>query len=751
MRGSFGDRPGAAAGPPVRLSPARPRSPAAAVAASAFAGFLGAGVVDLAAILTRVSGAPARPIATLALGIYGTLGLCAAAVAWAVVRATLGALPGGARRLVDDVVFDGQLTAALFASVGGAVVLALGAAAAQGLFLGHMASRQLAVIATFGITLALVPIAAVAAFALRRPARAVAGLIPRPRWLPRTALVLLLLAAGGVLAGLAALSRADWRVLDLGWLEAAALALVLGLFHGLFWYVTRVGRRIQARLPVAVLRGLVAAAVIVLLVLAAGVPEGDPAYQAVDDGAIGLRSGLKMARTLTDRDGDGFSARFGGGDCDDHRADVFPGAEDKPGDGIDQDCQGGDAQGEAAPPVAATPPEPAVPLKPVAGAFKGNLLLISIDALRADRLGVAGYGRPAGHSLTPTLDGLARRGAYFRRVWSQAPNTPRSFPSLVTSRYPSDIAWQQRSLNYSPILPSNRTFFELLSRGGWKPIGIFSHFYFTADRGLSKAFAEWSNDDAGTIAESNKDIAAPRIVPRVVARLAKAAADHERFVLWTHLFEPHSSYMEHPEFPTSLRGVAGLEEKYDYEIAFVDRWLGKIIAALAETGLDKNTTVVIWADHGEAWGEHKRFFHGQDLTEEQLRVPLIIAVPGLAPVTVDDEVALVDVGATLLDLVGLPVPGAFRGRSLVPRLRGKPLPVRPVFAELLPATAWPHHEVMMVERGRKLTHRISDRRWDLHDLRTDPKQLRNLADDPRHHRLFEQLKSQVLRFEEGKR
>jgi arylsulfatase A-like enzyme len=756
MLGSSGDRLGAAAGPSRRAplaSLSLPPTPPWAVAASVFAGVLGTGVVDGALVLIRESGVTRWSLAALALGLYGALAIVAAVVAWGVVWATLTALPGGPRRLVEDVVFDGKLAAAILAGLGGAVFLGLTAAAAQGLFIGRMASRQLAVIATFGLTLALAPAGVVVALALGRPARAVAGAIPRGRRIPRTVLVLVALALGGTAAGLAALSRADWRVLDLGPLEAIPIAIGLAVGHGLFWYVWGPARRLHARLPRLAVSAVVVSAIPVLLAFGALVPEGSPVYEAIDDGSLGLRFAIKMARALTDRDGDGFSARFGGGDCDDHQPEVYPGAEDRPGDGIDQDCQGGDARPEAAEPVAAAaPPEPKTPVKPAAGAFTGNLLLISIDALRADRLGVAGYGRPSGKSLTPTLDALARRGTYFRRVWSQAPNTPRSFPSMVTSRYPSDIAWQQRSLNYSPILPSNRTFFERLARGGWKPIGIFSHFYFSADRGLSKAFAEWSNDGAGTIAESNKDIASPRIVPRVVARLTKAAAAHERFALWTHLFEPHSSYMEHPEFPTSGgRGAAALEEKYDYEIAYVDRWVGKILAALDQTGLAESTAVVVWADHGEAWGEHKRFFHGQDLTEEQLRVPLIIAVPGQTPATVEDEVGLVDVAPTLLDLVGLPAPATFRGRSLLPRVRGKPLPPRPVFAELLPASAWPRHETMIVDRGRKLTHRISDRRWDLHDLHNDPKQHRNLIDDPRHRRMAEELKGRLLRFEEGKR
>jgi arylsulfatase A-like enzyme len=293
--------------------------------------------------------------------------------------------------------------------------------------------------------------------------------------------------------------------------------------------------------------------------------------------------------------------------------------------------------------------------------------------------------------------------------------------------------------------------FEGLAGAGLKPLGIFSHFYFTSDRGISTGFAEWSNDGAGTIAESNKDSASPRIVPRVLARLQQAAQRHERFVLWTHLFEPHSSYMPHKEFPTELSGVPGLMEKYDYEIAFVDLWVAKLMAALDRLGLAKDTAVVVMADHGEAWGEHKVYFHGQDLFDEQLRVPLVIAVPGMAPRVIDDDTALVDVAPTLLDLVGAPIPPAMRGRSLLARLEGGPPAPHTVFGELLPATAWPHHAAMMVDGGHKIIHRISDRRWELYDLRRDPGEKKNLADDPGSRQTFETLRAKLLAFEERRR
>ena len=110
-----------------------------------------------------------------------------------------------------------------------------------------------------------------------------------------------------------------------------------------------------------------------------------------------------------------------------------------------------------------------------------------------------------------------------------------------------------------------------------------------------------------------------------------------------------------------------------------------------------------------------------------------------------------DVGATLLDLVGITPPASFRGRSLMPAIDGQPLPPRPLFGELLPASSWPKHEVMIVDQGKKLTHKITERRWELHDLASDPRQQKDLSGDPRHQKLLEALKAKLLAFEEGKR
>ncbi|HVZ87670.1 MAG TPA: sulfatase-like hydrolase/transferase [Polyangia bacterium] len=722
------------------------------VGASVLAGVCGAGVVDAAR--TAAGGAGILP---LVVGLYGAAAILCALAAQVVVDALDEARPREWRALRTDPRRDQAVVAGILAALAAALVIAVVAAVGQRVLVGKMASQKLATIAAGGLVVIGALPGAVVAVGLLPLWRRLAGALPRPRTLGATGSLLLALAGAGVLAFMFALSRADWRVLDLGPLYALAAAIVLGGGHGLFWFGTHVGRSLRARLPgvlgAALPLGLAVLAAIGLLI-GARLPESDPAFAAVADHGWGLPTLLSTARHLTDRDGDGYSARFGGGDCDDTRADVYPGAEDVPGDGIDQDCEGGDAKPVAKTAEAANPADeaaPIAPIKPRGDGFKGNILIVTIDAFRGDRLGVAGYGRPAGHSLTPTLDALARRGTYFRRVWSQAPNTPRSFPSILTSRYPTEIAWDKPTVNYPNLLPSNHTFFETLKAAGLDPIGIFSHFYFTADRGISRGFREWSDDGAGTIAESNKDIASPRIVPRVIARLQQAAAKHERFVLWTHLFEPHSSYMTHKEFPTSLSGVPGLMEKYDYEIAFTDLWVKKLFDALRAAGLEKDTAVVIMADHGEAWGEHKAYFHGSDLFDEQTRVPLIIAVPGQTPRVVNDQVELVDVAPTLLDLVGAPIPPAMHGRSLLPAIEGKSLPAVPIFAELMPATAWPHQAAMMVDGDHKIIHRVSDRRWELYDLAHDPGEKNNLAANPADAALFEKLRAKLITFEEQAR
>jgi arylsulfatase A-like enzyme len=232
----------------------------------------------------------------------------------------------------------------------------------------------------------------------------------------------------------------------------------------------------------------------------------------------------------------------------------------------------------------------------------------------------------------------------------------------------------------------------------------------------------------------------------VEARLAELARSKKRFALFVHLFEPHSTYMVHEEFP--LPAKASLAEKYDAEIAFADRWAGRVLDAIEKNGLADRTLVVAMSDHGEAFGIHrvagqKMYFHGQTLYDELLRVPLLVRLPGAKPIAIDDPVMLVDVGPTILDALGVKVPDKMVGRSLLARVFDLPLEPRPVFAQLLPAPSWNHKWMAMVTADgvHKFIYRMSDRSFELYNLKTDPQETRNLyAAQPA---LAEKLKEQL--------
>lgn len=628
------------------------------------------------------------------------------------------------RRLVEDAALDQTVAATMLAACLAGAAFVPGVASLALRLVGATARKSTGALLLGAGALALLPVLALTCYPLFRATRRLLGWLPRPRRLSVTlalALILLLGAAGGLVLIVA--TKLDWRVLPTGaFLQAGifALAFVIG-----YLLLARMRPPRRARF-LTVIGSLAGAA----LIWATTLPRSDRTLALLADESLGARWLAAGARFLGDRDGDGYAAILGGGDCNDRDPRIHPGAHDEPGDGIDENCLGGDARAEA---VAVPPVETA---SDAAARFRwqGNILLIAIDTLRADRLGTAGYLRRGGRSLTPRIDALARQGIAFRRAYAQAPNTPRSFPSLFVSRLPSEIRWDQPFQNYPVVQPENVTIFEALADAGYDTVGISSHFFFTAERGITQGFREYDNEGALSIKDSNHDVAAPRIVPRVVARLSAQKAAGKPFVLFAHLFEPHSTYMEHPELPVTAHGLEGLEEKYDYEIAFVDRYVGEIVDALDREGLANDTMVVLFSDHGEAFGAHRyggerMFFHGQTLYDELLHVPLIVRLPGAAPAAVDTPVMLLDLAPTLLAAVKAKVPPAFQGRSLLAALLGERLQPAPVYAELERAPAWDHAAKMLIdEDGKtKVIYRTSDNQFELYDLATDPNELHDLA------------------------
>lgn len=510
---------------------------------------------------------------------------------------------------------------------------------------------------------------------------------------------------------------------------------------------------------VAYRSGVPAAGVIVIVATFAGAAtwtSSSPEMRAATLKHSALVSMIaKGLQKTTDSDGDGYASHWGGNDCDDTNDQIYPGAKDKPGNGIDESCSGADAE----PPKGKDHES----RKVVARAFDAasaaakrasenlpdppkNLVVLLIDTLRIDHLGYAGYER----DTSPHIDALARESSVFMNTYATSPHTPRSIPAIFISKYPSRTSWRGAQYNYPRVQPDNTSFAEILQEKGHQNFAFSSHHYFQEKRGLGQGFDVWDNSEFGTISESNDDMASPRIWKKTEPKIDELANSDKPFTLFVHLFDPHAKWIHHDEYPFE-RGNSPEERhkaSYDSEIKYVDAYVGKIVDKLKATGLWDKSIVVLVSDHGEAFNEHGYFFHGQTLYNEVVRVPLLIRVPGWFHRKIETPVSILDVPPTVVDLMGYTPEADWDGQSLMPLMLGEaPAQNRPVFSELLPYTSWKEHHKAVVVDNMKFISILSAGTEELYDLEADPGETKNLASErpdeaERMRKLIEQFQNQ---------
>lgn len=436
---------------------------------------------------------------------------------------------------------------------------------------------------------------------------------------------------------------------------------------------------------------------------------------------------VQAIHAATDLDRDGYSTVLGGGDCNDFDPDIHPGAFDWPDDGIDQDCNG--HQATLAPPAPRVyAPVPAqVPENP-------NVLLITIDALRADHLGCYGYPRPT----TPNLDALARESVRFDNAWAHAPSTRYSVPAILIGRYPSTIAvnndWH---VHWPPqVLPSNRLISEILKDRGYHTSAFLSYYYFEPGWGLNQGFDDYDYHlytlhSVGGNPAATQGSSARQLADEDIAYIAKHK--DQKFFLWTHYYDTHYMFARHPDQPVTNFGNSEID-LYDGEIRYTDIELGRVFDALKQAGLWDKTIIIITSDHGDGFGEHgipKSQRHGYHLYRNETKVPLIIRVPGLAPRVVEEPVGHIDILPTLLNALRQPASAEpqLLGDSVFGLMLGQKSPQpRKVYQEV-----WyegPTSRKAVVTQDWHLIYNvIPDDTVELYDERSDPAENHDLAGD----------------------
>jgi arylsulfatase A-like enzyme/Tfp pilus assembly protein PilF len=368
-----------------------------------------------------------------------------------------------------------------------------------------------------------------------------------------------------------------------------------------------------------------------------------------------------------------------------------------------------------------------------------NIILVTFDTTRADRLGLYGYQG----GMTAGFDEFARRGVVFDRAYSPAPTTLPSHATMLTGLYPPEHGLRVNGsgqLNAQiPLLP------EILQKSGYDTGAFVSAAVLESQYGLNRGFETY--DDFLPRKKPGSRFSEPRRDGQDVMHSAMKWLRQRvsrPFFCWVHLYDAHGPYDARRE----IYGSQFLDQPYDAGIAWQIHQFETLMKYLKESKLDANTLVVIAGDHGEGLHEHLETDHGMLVYNSTLRVPLVFVGPrvGRPGHRVKEVVSLVDLTPTLLDLLRIPAPKHVSGRSLVAALKGQAIASRDCYAETdTPFTYnhWAPLRTVITDRWKY----IQTTRPELYDLEQDPDELTNLAETAVAE--FQQLSDRLALLEES--
>jgi arylsulfatase A-like enzyme/Flp pilus assembly protein TadD len=349
-----------------------------------------------------------------------------------------------------------------------------------------------------------------------------------------------------------------------------------------------------------------------------------------------------------------------------------------------------------------------------------NLVVITIDTLRADHLGCYGYKQ----IRTPNIDALAAESARFERAYTPVPVTLPAHTAIFTGTYPTLSGMHDFSGN--KLNATQPTLASVLKQQGYATGAVIGSAVLDSRFGLNRGFDfYYDHFDFSRLQESNlEEMERPGNVVADVALDWLSKNHASKFFLWMHLYDPHYPYR--PPAPYSEQYK---DRPYDGEIAFADAQVGRLIAYLKANDLYRNTLIVLTGDHGESLGEHGEKTHGFFIYNATLHVPVIVHLPGTAGARVVPELAnLADLMPTVLQALKLEVPAQVQGRSLLPLLTAKPAGAEKsadLYAEtFLPRLHFNWSELRAVETEKYQF--IEAPRPELYDLTADPGETRNL-------------------------